>query len=124
MQRGINGAFRQIECATAAVANFLNNGVAVGRPVRQRGEHDHVKMTFEHFAFHELELILVKLGVNAEPVVRYGAGLPLDAAENRCATFPERALRFLEILGLLQANESRLYCCEGGSFLSGERLAG
>jgi hypothetical protein len=52
MQGGINGAFRQIECATAAVANFLNNGVAVGRPVRQRGEHDHVKMTFEHFAFH------------------------------------------------------------------------
>jgi hypothetical protein len=34
------------------------------RAARERGEHDHVEVTFEHFAFHGLKLPLAMLGVN------------------------------------------------------------
>src|SRR5258706_5990270 len=57
VERRVDRAFRQVECATAAVANLLNDGIAMGRHARQRGEHDHVEMTFEHFTFHECDVI-------------------------------------------------------------------
>jgi hypothetical protein len=43
------------------------------RAARERGEHDHVEVTFEHFAFHTLKLPLATLGVNWQPTVRPAA---------------------------------------------------
>jgi hypothetical protein len=39
----------------------------VRRAGRERGEHDHVEVTFEHFSFHKLKLPLAMLGVNGQP---------------------------------------------------------
>jgi hypothetical protein len=39
----------------------------VRRAARERGEHDHVEVTFEHFAFHSPKLRLAMLGVNQQP---------------------------------------------------------
>jgi hypothetical protein len=52
MQRRIDRAFRQVEFAATAFADFLNDCVAMRRTRRQRGEHDHIQMTLEHFASH------------------------------------------------------------------------
>src|ERR1700746_85067 len=52
MQRGIDRSFRQFEGAAAAALNLLNDRIAMRRPARQRGDHDHVEVPFEHFTFH------------------------------------------------------------------------
>ena len=66
MQGGVDGPLRQVEGATAAAANLANHRIAVSRAARQGGEHDHVEMTLEHFAFHHNTLGLAALGVNAD----------------------------------------------------------
>src|SRR5262245_22319466 len=52
MQHGIDRSFRKIECASALALDLLDHGVAVRRARRKRGEHDHVEMSLEPFAFH------------------------------------------------------------------------
>src|SRR5260370_17467655 len=64
MQGGINRPFRQIESLAAPTSDFLDHGIAMRRPGRQRGQHDHVEVPLEHFAFHGLKLPLASLGVN------------------------------------------------------------
>src|SRR5438445_8544538 len=65
MQCGVDRSLGQLECTTATAVYLLNDGVTVRRSTRQRREHDHVEMTFEHFAFHRPRLSLAILGVNA-----------------------------------------------------------
>src|SRR5215831_14181954 len=55
MERWVDRPLRQLECATAAAMNLLNYRIAVRRPARQCGEHDHVEVPFKHFAFHGSE---------------------------------------------------------------------
>ena len=62
------------------------------RPARQRGEHDHVEVPFEHFAFHGPERYRrATLGVKLPAD-------PLQAAIDRAQPFLERALELLGIL--------------------------
>jgi hypothetical protein len=63
----VDRSFGQIERTTAAAADLLDDSVAMRRAARERGEHDHVEVTFEHFSFHTLKLRLVTLGVNWQP---------------------------------------------------------
>src|SRR5215470_12715044 len=55
VQGGVNRALGQIEGATATATNLLDHRVAVRRAARQRGEHDHVEVAFQHLAFHKRE---------------------------------------------------------------------
>ena len=68
----VNRSFGQIERTAAAAANLLDDRVAMRRAARERGEHNHVEVTFEHFAFHTLKLCLALLGVNSEDHVLGG----------------------------------------------------
>src|SRR5262249_22053438 len=54
MQRGVDRSLREIERLAAPAPDFLDHRVAVRRPRRQRGEHYHVEVPLEHFAFHTL----------------------------------------------------------------------
>src|SRR5215469_1140261 len=55
MERRVNRPLRQLEGAAAAALDLLDHRITMRRPARQRGEHDHVQVPFEHFAFHGLE---------------------------------------------------------------------
>ncbi len=52
MQCRIDGSLGQLEGAAGAAVDLLDDRVTVRRPARQRGQHDHVEMAFEHFALH------------------------------------------------------------------------
>ena len=52
VQHRIDGALRQLERAAAASPDLLDHGIAVAGIVDQGGQHDHVEMALEHFAFH------------------------------------------------------------------------
>src|SRR5262249_17994185 len=71
MERRVNRPLRQLEGAAAAALDLLDHRIAMRRPARQRGEHDHVEVPFEHFAFHRPERYrLATLGVKppADPL--------------------------------------------------------
>ena len=55
MKRRVNRPLREREGAAAAALNLLDHRIAMRRPARQRGKHDHVEVPFEHFAFHAPE---------------------------------------------------------------------
>src|SRR5262249_22001219 len=57
MKRWVNRSLRQLEGAAAAAMNLLNHRIAMRRPIRQRREHDHVEVPFEHFPFHGPDVI-------------------------------------------------------------------
>src|ERR1700737_2339511 len=64
MERRVNRPLRQLEGAAAAALDLLDHRITMRRPARQRGEHDHVEVPFEHFAFHGPERYrLATLGV-------------------------------------------------------------
>src|ERR1700738_4916503 len=63
MQRRIDGSLGQLEGAAGAAVDLLDDGVTMRRPARQRGQHDHVEMAFQHFALHGMSLSLAMLGV-------------------------------------------------------------
>src|SRR5580692_2157520 len=46
MEHRVDRTFRQIECATTATVNLLNDSVTMRRAGRQRSKHDHVQMAF------------------------------------------------------------------------------
>src|SRR5262249_13015087 len=75
MQHRVDCPFREIERAAAPALDLLDTGVAVGGARRQRGEHDHVEMSLEHFPFHAApvlvaaELLLQPLEVDDVPVL-------------------------------------------------------
>jgi hypothetical protein len=52
MERRVNRPLWQLEGTAATALNLLDYRIAMRRPARQRGEHDHVEVSFEHFAFH------------------------------------------------------------------------
>jgi hypothetical protein len=52
MERGIDRALGQIECARAAVLDRLDDGVAVRRSGLERGKDDGIEVPLEHFSFH------------------------------------------------------------------------
>jgi hypothetical protein len=54
MQRGVNRSLREVERLAALAFDFLDHRIAMRRASRQCGEHDHVEMPLEHFAFHAL----------------------------------------------------------------------
>src|SRR6516165_10476402 len=54
MQCGIDCPLRKIKRTAAAAVNFLNDRIPMRRPPGECGEHDHVEMPFEYFAFHSL----------------------------------------------------------------------
>src|SRR5580700_12238764 len=94
MERRVNRPLRQLEGAAAAALDLLDHRIAMRRPARQRREHDHVEVPFEHFAFHGPEPYrLATLGV--KPLAD-----PLQAAIDRGAPFLERALELLRILAV------------------------
>src|SRR5260370_34458802 len=64
MQGRIDGSLSQLECTGAAAMNLLDHRIAVRRAGRERGQHDHVEMPFEHFTFHGRRVPLATLGVN------------------------------------------------------------
>src|SRR5215469_2578560 len=64
VERGINGPLRKVEGPAAARANFLDHRIAMRRSRHERGEHDHVEMTLEHFAFHRGTICLAIRGVD------------------------------------------------------------
>jgi hypothetical protein len=68
----VNCSFGQIERTAAAAADLLDDSITMCRAPRERGEHDHVEVAFEHFAFHTLKLSLARLGVNSEDHVLGG----------------------------------------------------
>ena len=55
MQRRVDRALGKIERTAASPLDLLDHRIAMGRARRQRGEHDHVEMPLEHFAFHTLD---------------------------------------------------------------------
>src|SRR5215469_16905749 len=94
MERRVNRPLRQLEGAAAAALDLLDHRIAMRRPARQRGEHDHVQVPFEHFAFHGPERYrLATLGV------KLSADL-LQAAIDRSTPFLERPLELLGVLAL------------------------
>src|SRR5882724_2095725 len=52
VQNRVHRTLGQVEGAAAARPDPLDDGVAMRRTRLDRGEHDHVEMTFENFAFH------------------------------------------------------------------------
>jgi len=52
MQRGVDRPFREIERLAAPAPDFLDHRVAMRRARRERSEHNHVEVSFEHFTFH------------------------------------------------------------------------
>src|SRR5246127_3801324 len=117
MERRVNRPLRQLEGAAAAALDLLDHRIAVRRPARQRGEHDHVEVPFEHFAFHGPEWYrLATLGV--KPPVD-----PLQATIDRGAPFLERALELLGVLALKKTSKFRLQRRKRRGFIGGEGLA-
>src|SRR5580700_8600459 len=70
MQRRIDGSLGQLEGARGAAVDLLDDRVTMRRSARQRGQHDHVEMAFQHFALHGIRLSLAMLGVNAAAIAR------------------------------------------------------
>src|SRR6516165_2596384 len=71
MERRVNRPLRQLEGAAAAALDRLDHRITMRRPAREGGEHDHVEVPFEHFAFHEPKRYhLATLGVKppADPL--------------------------------------------------------
>src|ERR1700736_2227771 len=117
MERRVNRPLRQLEGAAAAALDLLDHRIAMRRPARQRGEHDHVEVPFEHFAFHGPERYrLATLGV--KPLAD-----PLQAAIDRGAPFLERALELLGVLAMKKTSKFGLQRRERRGFISGEGLA-
>jgi len=52
MERRVNRPLRQLEGPAAAALDLLDHCITMCWPARQRGEHDHVEVPFEHLAFH------------------------------------------------------------------------
>src|SRR3984893_13520519 len=99
MERRVNRPLRQLEGAAAAALDLLDHRIAMRRPARQRGEHDHVEVPFEHFAFHGPERYrLATLGVKPPAD-------PLQAAIERGAPFLERARELLGVLALKKTSK-------------------
>src|SRR5215467_14562518 len=48
VQHRVDRSLRKLESSGAAPLNFLNDRVAVRRPIRKGGEDDHVQMAFQH----------------------------------------------------------------------------
>src|SRR5215467_1218135 len=65
VQHRVDRPLRKLESSGTAPLNFLNDRVAVRRPVREGGEDNHVQMAFQHFPFHGSNLYLASQGVNA-----------------------------------------------------------
>src|SRR5215470_6156673 len=65
VQHRVDRPLRKFESSGAAPLNFLNDRVAVRRPIPEGGEDNHVQMAFQHFPFHDSNLYLVSRGVNA-----------------------------------------------------------
>jgi len=117
MERRVNRPLRQLEGAAAAALDLLDHRIAMRRPARQRCEHDHVEVPFEHFAFHGPEPYrLATLGVKPPAD-------PLQAAIDRGAPFLERALELLGVLALKKTSKFGLQRRERGGFIGGKGLA-
>src|SRR5215510_188703 len=61
MQRRIDCPFREIEGLPALALDRLDDGIAMGRARRQRGQYDQVEVSFEHFSFHTLQRYALRL---------------------------------------------------------------
>src|SRR5579863_3027749 len=57
MERRINGSFRQIEIAAAAPTDFLDHRITMRGTIRERRQNDHLKMTLQYLAVHEIHII-------------------------------------------------------------------
>src|SRR6516165_6694687 len=64
VERGIDCPLREIKRTAAAAMNSLNDRIPMRRAPGKRGEHDHVEMPFEYFAFHTDSLCLATRGGN------------------------------------------------------------
>src|ERR1700746_2761779 len=117
MERRVNPPLPPLEAAAAAALDLLDHRIAMRRPARQRGEHDHVEVPFEHFAFHGPERYrLATLGVKRPAD-------PLQATIDRGAPFLERALELLGVLALKKTSKFGLQRRERRGFIGGEGLA-